>query len=562
MNVINLIQGSLEWLEHRRKHFNASDAPAMFGVSPYKSRTELLHEYATGITPEHDAPTVARFSDGHRYEALARPFAEKILGEELYPVTGTSGKFSASFDGLTMTNAISYEHKTINNEIRDCFAQDPEVVVLPLLYRVQIEQQFMVSEAEKCLFMASRFDADGHLLEELHCWVLPDLELRQQIINGWAQFEKDLENYAPEVLPEKLTAAEVEAFPVPSIQVRGELVACNLSEIVPLFDKFLDETKTQLTTDQDFVDADANGKASREAAKNLRLTAKAVVDQIAPVSEAVRTLELYAGKFDTLGLTLEKAVKEQKDIMKATAILKAKNEWTEHVAGLEVEIAPIRMNLVCPDFATAVKGVKTIKSLHSNIADALAAGKIEADAKAKDIRSKLAWYREFAKDHITLFPDLQQIIFKGEDDFQLVCKSRIDEHKRAEQERLDREREKIRLEEEEKARVKAAAEAKEKAEAEQKPQEPIATTREFSTETPPMPDFSKGEPNIVFESPPCALGATRKTGGKPRPTDDEMIDVLALHYRVHESLALRWLLDMDLNAAGERMAKEIAGVPG
>lgn len=43
-----------------------------------------------------------------------------------------------------------------------------------------------------------------------------------------------------------------------------------------------------------------------------------------------------------------------------------------------------------------------------------------------------------------------------------------------------------------------------------------------------------------------------------RPSDDKIIDVLALHYRVHESKVIEWLLDMDLAAASERMAEEFA----
>lgn len=43
-----------------------------------------------------------------------------------------------------------------------------------------------------------------------------------------------------------------------------------------------------------------------------------------------------------------------------------------------------------------------------------------------------------------------------------------------------------------------------------------------------------------------------------RPTDDEIIDALAMHYRVHESTVIEWLLDMNLQAASERMAREFA----
>ena len=52
MKILDLIQGSPEWLAHRATHFNASDAPAMMGCSPYKTRAQLLREMHTGVVPE------------------------------------------------------------------------------------------------------------------------------------------------------------------------------------------------------------------------------------------------------------------------------------------------------------------------------------------------------------------------------------------------------------------------------------------------------------------------------------------------------------------------------
>ena len=42
MKTLDLVQGSPEWHAHRAAHHNASDAPAMLGVSQYNSRTQLL----------------------------------------------------------------------------------------------------------------------------------------------------------------------------------------------------------------------------------------------------------------------------------------------------------------------------------------------------------------------------------------------------------------------------------------------------------------------------------------------------------------------------------------
>ena len=185
MQIVNLIQGSPQWHAHRAQHFNASDAPAMMGCSSYKTRSELIKELATGLGQEVDAATQRRFDDGHRFEALARPLAEEVIGEDLSPCVGTSGKYSASFDGITFMHDVAFEHKTLNDTLREAMFDGCCGDALPLQYQVQMEHQAMVADSiEKVLFMASKWDGD-QLVEERHCWYYPNLELRAKIIAGW-----------------------------------------------------------------------------------------------------------------------------------------------------------------------------------------------------------------------------------------------------------------------------------------------------------------------------------------------------------------------------------------
>ena len=184
MTTHNLIQGSPEWLAYRAQHFNGSDAPAMLDCSPYMSRNELLTRTKTGIGPEVDAATQRRFDDGHRFEALARPLAEAIVGEDLYPVTGSLGKLSASFDGLTVMGDVAFEHKSLNDSLRYTPWDEGNGDHLPLHYRAQMEHQLLVSGAQRVLFMASKWNGDT-LVEERHCWYVSDPELRAKIVAGW-----------------------------------------------------------------------------------------------------------------------------------------------------------------------------------------------------------------------------------------------------------------------------------------------------------------------------------------------------------------------------------------
>jgi putative phage-type endonuclease len=257
----HLIQGSQQWLAHRRAHFNASDAPAMMGCSPYKTRTQFLHEMHTGLVPEVDAATQRRFDDGHRFEALARPLAAAIIGEDLFPVTGTEGKLSASFDGLTMGEDVAFEHKSLNDDLRTVLelidkgkytARD-----LPDHYRIQMEQQCMVAGCGRVLFMASKWSGD-ELIEERHCWYESDAAMAAEIRAGWAQFEIDLFAYTPTEVVAPTAAASIESLPAVSVRMNGSLaVVSNLDLFGVKLRAFVDKIDMQPSTDQAFADAEA-----------------------------------------------------------------------------------------------------------------------------------------------------------------------------------------------------------------------------------------------------------------------------------------------------------------
>jgi hypothetical protein len=116
-------------------------------------------------------------------------------------------------------------------------------------------------------------------------------------------------------------------------------------------------------------------------------------------------------------------------------------------------LAEVSIMVPAPDFAGAIKGLKTIASLYDKLYTALANGKIAADAAAKDLRAKLDWYKVHA-EHAFLFRDLQALIQKPTDDFQLAVTTRIAEHKRQE----DEKEAKRKADEVEKAKVVAPVE--------------------------------------------------------------------------------------------------------
>lgn len=440
----NLQQGTPEWHAFRAAHFTASDAPAMMGASPYKARNELLREKATGVSAEVDDATQRRFDDGHRFEALARPLAEEIIGAELYPVVGSEGKLAASFDGLTMLEDICFEHKTLNDEIRACQSADE----LPLHYRIQMEQQLMVSGAEKCLFVATKWDGNDQLVGDPFArWYESDPALRQRIADGWAQFEKDLEAYQHVEAKPEVAGRAPDALPALRIEVSGAVTASNLAEFKARAIEVFNGIKTDLETDEDFANADKTTKWCKEVEDRLEAAKQHALSQTASIDELFRTVDAIKEEARQKRLTLEKLVKQRKESIRVEKVEEARKQFSAHVAALQAEISGVHLVIAQPDFGGAIKGLKTLVSIQNALDTTLATAKIDADAYAKDVREKLAWCRENAAGHSALFPDLQQIIVKPMEDFALTISSRIEQHKKAESDRLEAERERIRQEE-------------------------------------------------------------------------------------------------------------------
>lgn len=488
--IHTLEQGSAAWHQFRKTKFGASEASAMLGMSPYKTRDELLREKKTGLAKEVSPELQKVFDKGHAVEALARPIVEKMIGKELFPVTMSLGKLSCSCDGLDMLEETAWENKQFNRE----HFEQVKAGNLPEIHWPQCQQVLHVTGAKELFFTVS----DGTEENTAGVWVYPEQALADKIIAGWNQFQSDLETHVPQEFKERVKADAVESMPVPSIVVEGKLVSCNLDLHIPTFDKFLAETKTDLKTDEDFAQGEANAKTAREAAKALKQQAKAVIDQIAPVSQVVTIMEAYSSKFDALGLKLEKGVKEQKDLIRNNAVLKAKQDWAEFLRGIEAELKTVRMNIETPDFATAVKGVRTIAGLHSKINDALAAGKAEANTQAQDLRAKLSWCKENAEGYGFLFADLQQIIFKPMDDFQLLIKTRVNEHKEAEKLRIEND-----------ARTRAAQLLEEQQSSQvQEPTSPVVETKPEVADQPAANDLPDTGATIKLGELSALLGFT------------------------------------------------------
>lgn len=434
MKTIHLIQGTPEWHAHRATHFNASDAPAMMGCG-LRSRSDLLLELSTGIARDvSDYVKENVFAPGHRFEALARPLAEKIVGEELYPVTGTNGQYSASFDGLTFLEDFAFEHKRLNQQLTAVFDDmdtmnpthrhtGPGGRLLPRVYQVQMEHQAMVSGAKRVLFMASDWDDNDQLIAERHVWYHANPELRAQIVAGWTQLAEDLKTYVPAQEEAPVPAGKTpDTLPALRIELTGAVTASNLGEFKNTALAAIRAVNRELKTDQDFADADASVKWCAEVESRLAAAKEHALSQTTSIDALFKAIDDISEEARKVRLELSKLVSSRKEQIRAQIVSAAIAKGAEHIGALNDRIGKALMPVVPADYAGAVKNKRTLSSLKDAVDTELARFKIASNEIADRITLSVRAIDEAGHNH--LFPDLQALVLKQPDDLAAVIAQR------------------------------------------------------------------------------------------------------------------------------------------
>lgn len=437
MKTHTLIQGSAEWHAYRASVWNASDAPAMMGCSPYKTRDQLLQELATGVTEEVTPEQQRRFDDGHRFEALARPLAEEITGEELAPVVGSSDTviagraLSASFDGIDFMETVAFEHKSLNSVLQACIKDEACGYLLPTHYRVQMEQQLMVSGAERILFMATKWDGQN-LVEARHTWYYADAKLREQILAGWAQLAEDLAKWQPQAVEVKPTGRAPDQLPALHIEVSGKVTASNLAEFKDTALAAIHSVNRNLVTDQDFADAEKAVKWCSDVEDRLEAAKQHALSQTATIDELFRTMDDISAEAKRVRLDLDKLVKARKEAIRLDIVTENQRALAEHVDGLNKAFPRAWVPMPAADFAGAIKGKRTLSSIREACSVVLAQAKIVANQAAERFKANRSALVVEGRDWIDLFPDFALVGNKPAEDFDALLQLRIGKHQEAE----------------------------------------------------------------------------------------------------------------------------------
>lgn len=417
----NVAQGSPEWLTLRAQYFTASEAPAAMGCSPYMTRTELLHQKHTGLVPDVASGTQRIFDKGHAAEAAARPLAEAMIGDDLYPVTGSMEvdglPLLASFDGLTMDGGTVWEHKLWNVDA----AQHIDIHSEPPIHHVwQLEQQLLVAGAERAVFTTS----DGTQNNCCHCEYTSVPERRAALIAGWKQFAADLATYVPSIAVAEPVKKAVAHLPVVfDMRVEGRVLACNLDQFKPAVLGYIADINTNLVTDQDFADAEVDAKFCRDTAAKLKLAVEQGIAQMGDINTVIAAVREIEGALNAKGLALEKLVKAEKENRRNAIVQEAIKALSAHATALNLRIGKPLMPSINADFAGALKGKRNLDSMQDAVDTELARAKIQANEAADRIQINLRSIE--ATELPLLFADLGALVHKAPDDLAAVIDNRV-----------------------------------------------------------------------------------------------------------------------------------------
>lgn len=457
MKILNLTQGTQEWLEARLNHLTASEAPAMFGESKHMSRTQLLDLKKGWLSNPVSDFTQKLFDDGHEHEDLAREITELELLEDFPPVVGSIEidglELLASFDGFG--DAGAWEHKDWNNTL----AENVRNGILESHYYWQLEHQCLVGNLSEVLFTCS----DGTENNRVSMIYKSVPERREQLIAGWKQFVIDLDAHELAAKKEKVVAKKSESLPVISYQMNGLSISSNLDVFKQAAEKMVEDAKLPIESDQDFANAEMRVKEFKKAEDKIKAVSAQVLGEIESVDKFTKDLAYIGEQIRQARLSTDKQVKSRKEEIKREIQQSAESEYVSLVNSINSELR-VNIEIDSSPIANAMKGKKTVESLKDAAQTALSSMKINVNEQASTVRSNAELMRKPEYNEFKfLFNDWSQIAFKENDDFEALVKLRISEHKEQEAKRLAEERERIRQEEEAKAKREADEKAKREA---------------------------------------------------------------------------------------------------
>lgn len=180
MKIIQVEQGSPEWLSWRKTVITATECPAILGSSPWSTAYKCWQRKLGLVEEQKSNDAMER---GKRLEPEARAKFIKDHGIDMTPTVVESSEFDflgASLDGIDILGNAILEIKCGGNKLNDMAARGE----IPEYYQDQMQHQLLVTGAKKCFYYC--YDGTNGICIE----VLPDPDFQAKFMPKAREFWK------------------------------------------------------------------------------------------------------------------------------------------------------------------------------------------------------------------------------------------------------------------------------------------------------------------------------------------------------------------------------------
>jgi putative phage-type endonuclease len=190
--IVQLTQGTPEWLAYRLAKRNASESAAVMGLSPWTTPYLLWLMKTRRLVQSANQPMLR----GIELEPAARAAYEQRTGLVMQPLVLQDGDYSASLDGQTLDGNLILEIKCPMRGSESSLWQEVANGHVPEHYAIQVQHQLMVSDADMAHLYV--FDGRNGILHQIE----RDETCMERIKAAWDVFQPYLDGDCPPPLSE------------------------------------------------------------------------------------------------------------------------------------------------------------------------------------------------------------------------------------------------------------------------------------------------------------------------------------------------------------------------
>jgi putative phage-type endonuclease len=272
MIIKNYVQGSQEWLDMRKNHIMASEAPIIMGLSPWRTPLQLWEEKLELKPPQQLNFAMSR---GVQLEPLALAEYNKRTGNNAKPCVVFSEEIEwmgASLDGLSEDQKIVLEIKCPGKKDHELAAlgKIPEKYVAQLQHQLYTsgnsllhyfsyseESCFLIEVKRDEVFIEKMLEAEKQFWDMLNNFESPEpqkKDIEKQFISidslEWQEVAKDLKD----ILAEKKASEErIKQLKAREAKLKDILVAISKGENAEGCGIKLEKTSRKGTVDYSII---------------------------------------------------------------------------------------------------------------------------------------------------------------------------------------------------------------------------------------------------------------------------------------------------------------------